>query len=345
MTASDVIAFKAIFRQELRGYRPFWEGVTRAFKNPDVGEPLIKKSSTTDELLASLRNNVDAAENYYVSADMMKLATAASEVMPDDAEIKPQSIPTPQGFMVFATPFRMWDIRGSVVVVNAVMWSVYGGHVSLTMLTDKYDPLERQAFSLRAYAYDGSRPVSIDEFPRLSPLHLGRVEFNNPLPQSITLQGAKPIPPEVTVTVRQDEDGNVFWAADDDGFTAEDMKPVRKTDTFSKFITTVWRLMKQTLVATREEEAVDKRSRRLAHKHLADKRHVTIIALRRVEYHGKGDRQWVLDHRVLVRGYTRKQWYGSGEDQWFDYIYIQPYIKGPEGTPLVITDKINALVR
>ena len=119
---------------------------------------------------------------------------------------------------------------------------------------------------------------------------------------------------------------------------------MNKPATEATFLTVVWRLMRQTVVEVRPEQP-DKRARRMAEKHLRGDRHITVIALRKREYHGKGERTWVLDHRILVDGYWRWQWYGSGDERWGDYIYIHPHVRGPDGAPLVVTDKVRALLR
>jgi hypothetical protein len=46
-----------------------------------------------------------------------------------------------------------------------------------------------------------------------------------------------------------------------------------------------------------------------------------------------------------VRGYWRRQWYGSGAERWQDWIYVHPYIKGPDSAPLLVRERVNALLR
>ena len=56
------------------------------------------------------------------------------------------------------------------------------------------------------------------------------------------------------------------------------------------------------------------------------------------------ERAWTLDHRVLVRGYWRRSALQAPDGHWAEkQIYIGPYVKGPEGAPLVVTKKVNDL--
>ena len=62
---------------------------------------------------------------------------------------------------------------------------------------------------------------------------------------------------------------------------------------------------------------------------------VRFILLRRMareQGQAKGVGQ-TYSHRWLVSGHFRHQWYPS--EQTHKVIWIEPYVKGPEGTPLV----------
>lgn len=341
MPAPDALVRHAEFRQELDGgvYENFIREMVPSLLNPDVGAPIIPATWDHHRVLSDLRTWADAARTYYVAPDMMRLAIGAMEQLPDDAEVRKESPMSPQGFLWMPEPLRIMDVRGRLLAVNAILWSAFGDGVTVWLLADKYDPLN-DAFQ-RAQGFDNDEMRTM---PRLTPWHGMSIIFGKPLPTTLMLQGQKPIPPDVPVEVRQSPTGDIAWAIGDDGMVAEDMHPVAKPAHEAQFLTVLWRLMRQTVVSVREEE-VGKRARRLAEKHLNPKRHVTVIELRKHEYHGKGDRTWSLDHRVLVQGHWRWQWYGSGEDRWGDYIYIHPYVKGPDGAPLVMTDTVIGLLR
>lgn len=61
---------------------------------------------------------------------------------------------------------------------------------------------------------------------------------------------------------------------------------------------------------------------------------VIVVRLRRVYQEkgtGESDVQW--QHRWMVRGHWRRQWYGKTREH--KMIYIAPFIKGPEGKPFL----------
>lgn len=339
MPASDALYQQAQLRQELSSltYSLFMEAMVPSMQNPEVGPALLPSWWTPDKVRADMRLWLDAAETYYVSPDMMRLAVGASESLPHDATVEKQSPLSPQGFLWLPEPLRVIDVRGRVLAVNAILWSVIGDGAMVWLFADKYDPINAAWGRVNGYGDQA-------DLPRLTPWHGFSLRWGEPLPMSLQLRGQKPIPPEVPVQVREDGDGNVAWLIGDDGMSAEDMEPEYRPATEAQFLTVVWRLMRQTIVDLRDEQ-VDKRTRRLAEKHLRGDRHVTVIALRHKESRREGDREWSLDHRILVRGFWRRQWYGSGDARWQDWVFIHPHIRGPEGTPLVITQKVNALIQ
>lgn len=112
---------------------------------------------------------------------------------------------------------------------------------------------------------------------------------------------------------------------------------------FATMLTT-WLFMGQTLTTSTPVEP-DKRSRRK----IAHRGHPTApvryISLRRTiragEHEPAGSRAY--SHQWLVGGHWRNQWYRSkGVHR---PIYIHPYIKGPEGAPLLHAEKVYTLTR
>ena len=341
MPASDALAQRAMLAEELTSgpYERFLADMVPSMQNPDVGAPMVPRHWTwehvRDDMLLALR----ASETYYITPDMMSLAVAGMETLPEDAVVRKESPMSSHGFMWMPAALRIVDVRGYVLAVNAVLWAEGPDGVLVWMFADKYDPLN-DAFQ-RAKGYEVSKHGHL--IPRLTPWGALYIKYGQPLPKSLKLKGQRPVPPDVPVQVVE-KDGSVAWLIGDGGMSPEDMQPVRAPADEALFLTVVWRLMRQTIVDVREEE-VDKRSRRLAQRHLNAERHVTVIALRHKESRRDGDRTWSLDHRFLVRGHWRHQWYGSGEHRWQDWVWIAPFIKGPEGAPLIVTDKVNALVR
>lgn len=103
-----------------------------------------------------------------------------------------------------------------------------------------------------------------------------------------------------------------------------------------------WLLMQQR-VATIVEQSPDRAAmRRLARLgHAAEP--VRVISLRQLEHHGGPGTDREYHHRWVVRGHWRNQWYASQERN--VPIWISPYVKGPDGAPLLAGEKVYAWTR
>jgi hypothetical protein len=106
----------------------------------------------------------------------------------------------------------------------------------------------------------------------------------------------------------------------------------------------LWLMLDQTIVNTREEHVRPKHSHRARKMNLPTM--VTIIDLRRLEGYkpadGESHTEW--SHRWVTRGHWRWQPCGVGRTE-RKRIWINDFIKGPEGKPLVISQKVYALRR
>lgn len=108
----------------------------------------------------------------------------------------------------------------------------------------------------------------------------------------------------------------------------------------------LWRLMQQRLTSVTEEEAPRQIRRQLERRNRPTRR-VTVVTLRHAPTPPGEERDVQWSHRWLVRGHWRKQPYKDPDtgETFHRYIYIHGYVKGPEGAPLLIRDKVYALVR
>ncbi|WP_062215703.1 hypothetical protein [Streptomyces sp. NBRC 109706] len=107
-----------------------------------------------------------------------------------------------------------------------------------------------------------------------------------------------------------------------------------------------WLLMQQPQLVDRTREAAGPADRRRAHREGRPSPDVTVVDLRRQytpsdrppeddEYEGRRYR-----HRWVVSGHWRQQPYGPGREQRRQQ-WIPAYIKGPDGAPLLATERVN----
>jgi hypothetical protein len=100
-----------------------------------------------------------------------------------------------------------------------------------------------------------------------------------------------------------------------------------------------WLLMQQR-IATVTEQRPDRASGRRLQRAGKPVDAVRVITLRHPEHHGHPTSDRTYHHRWVVRGHWRKQWYPSQERN--VPIWITPYVKGPDGAPLLAGEKVYA---
>ena len=108
------------------------------------------------------------------------------------------------------------------------------------------------------------------------------------------------------------------------------------------------RIMQQPYAARATEHAPRAAAKRLARQDASTG--ITVITFRQPQRPPRertAEPAWTLDHRILVRGHWRRhQHYKTLDGRWAEKeVYIGPYVKGPEGAPLVVTKKVNDLIR
>lgn len=114
-----------------------------------------------------------------------------------------------------------------------------------------------------------------------------------------------------------------------------------------RWLSALWLLASQVNVSTKVTEMPDRPARRRSERVKLDPK-VTVVKLRRLREpsdHEPGDgtgREW--HHRWIVGGHWRNQPFGPGRSLRRP-VWIAPYVKGPEGKPLVSRPKVKALVR
>jgi hypothetical protein len=132
--------------------------------------------------------------------------------------------------------------------------------------------------------------------------------------------------------------------------------PEHSLSSTSRFVLALQMLMRQELPALNRWLIPRSQVRTLRRQHLP-LNPVTVVDLRRREarHHENAPEPSGrhLTHRHLVRGHWRRYWVGpdheqhpgNGPDKVAIWLYVAPFIKGPEGTPLVISEKVNVVRR
>jgi len=117
-----------------------------------------------------------------------------------------------------------------------------------------------------------------------------------------------------------------------------------------RFMVALFRFVWQELLVRDTPEEVNRATRRQAQRLTGLKEPITILKLRRARHASDGTGEGCrLDHRVLVRGHARNQWYpslGPSDDpDAHRLIWIAPHVRGPEDAPFLTKPKATAIVR
>jgi hypothetical protein len=286
---------------------------------------------------------------FYVDPRMTALVTAAAESMPSDSVLRPEDLPATHGFLLIPQGLSEIDLRGQLMIHNAVAWFQRAGGMDLWFLSNKYE--ERDMVNQRHLRYFGEEKMTA--LPQFTAAVYTRIEFGEGVP--LSLGSTKVLPPEITETMRVITDPKTGAVAQmwGEGYDLNewigDSMEISPNGVVA-WIMAMWRLMQQTIIDVRSEP-VDRGLRKQVRKRRMKHEDVTVIALRKRK-HADGETGTEIEwsHRWLVRGHWRKQWVGPrdgevGVDRYQTPVWIHPHVKGPDDAPFLVRDHVYSLER
>jgi hypothetical protein len=323
---------------------------TEAVANPiGMFSPRVPYDPSSDGLRQKMERGILMSLPFYIDPRMNALVTAAAESLPVDTVLRPENLPATHGFLLIPDGISEVDLRGQLMVHNAIAWFQRAGGVDVWFLSNKND--ERDMLNIKHHRIFGDEMVRM--FPTIMPAVYGRIEFGESVPFSIG--GTKVLPPEVTAeltVIKDPKTGSYAWAwpqgYDMDEWIANSIEVGPNPSMI--WLMAVWLLMQQTIVDVRTEP-VDRPLRKAAIKRKMKQSEVSVIALRKrkaASIEGESQIEW--SHRWLVRGHWRQQWVGPrdgemGVERYQTPIWIHPHIKGPDNAPLLVRDHVYSLER
>lgn len=313
----------------------------------------------TEMVLADEASDLAAASLYILTPQMCDVTVAAAQTLtPEDlALLAEDDLPSPAGLVVLPQPLLVSAVTGDLGDDRAYRWRSPARIQPLSAGRH----LRRTVPAVRMSLYhDAHGPVRPDTF--IAYESAARAA-GTPLPPLI-LDAMRAVPLGYHATQEQEEDLKRFTgAARSTGeatrelYASEGLDENRVTGEYTpgsqiddaddlfmaKFLFAFWRLCEQRIAVT--EAAGIPHSARV----LADKAGVApdvrIIRLRRPVQPGAdgpaGGRDW--QHRWVVRMHKVRQWYPS--EQRHKVLYRGPYIKGPEGKPMLGGEAVHGLIR
>jgi hypothetical protein len=307
-----------------------WGGASQA-----QAEEVIRSSAAAN--IQALDHNLHDAAAYYVTKDMADLVTYSASQLEELDRISREIIPSAAGIARFegGIPFR--DVRGATLRISWLVWGPVV--VGSRHIAGGGEPTEATAIWL--FNDHREEPDMIGqrveaEFPGIERL-IGRWGFiaTDTVYEGQRLGPAWRMPPE-ELTELIEEQGSI---------------PVEFTNT-NRLIHAFWLLLGQT-VTDIGEAPIDRARRKRAQKMSLPPR-VTIVRLRNTagrQQPGESLVEW--NHRWVVKGHWH--WFHCGPNHplaqeiepgvYMCRRWLAPYVKGPEGKPLVITEKVYKLER
>ena len=298
-----------------------------------------------------------------MSPNMFSLVAATAQDMPDEP-LRPEDLPSQNGFLWLGEPISELDIRGRLLRHHAVVWAAVGSQVAVSWFADRSDNRDEINQNLRR---EKMRDVGRFMLAESTVLHFGKDLPKSPDTTSIRqLRDYDVLPDDWEIsydvsyeTFTDDEGLNHIrytpvvardWMITDEQFSLiedayEALHDTERINPGLKQLVCFWRLCQQTLTAKEYHPPNRALRKQLIRRKMVPKA-VTVITLRRRKSTGESQNHVEWDHRWVRRGHWRQQWFGSySTERYQRAIYINPTICGPEDKPLIIRPHVNVLKR
>jgi hypothetical protein len=340
---------------------PVLRGVWRSQLTEDIFKSLHVPTETAKANAAAYMQSMDRAmkdaDAYHVSEDMTNLVVHAASLLDETDRMSRQLAPSRSGLVRFEQPLPMRDIRGKQLSISWMGWGPV--LVSIQTRHDVREPQEAMCVWMWNDHQDAPDEIALTlmdpaDDPRLYEFSIGKLGRWGFIGGETVYDNMRLGP----AYVEADEARRAAILADGDipvGFT----NPLR-------YLHALWMLLGQTVVNVEERQLDRPYARRAKRMNLP--RRVTVIELRRREGRRQpGETMVEWNHRWVVKGHWRWQQYGPRRhehaygpvqvngrvlvrecdtcDARIERIWIDPFVKGPDGKPLIVTDKVYALMR
>jgi hypothetical protein len=323
-----------------------YEDYTGAFFIKGMQGRLGPKKSTDEELYVAgvawcqqEANMLNIASLFHVTDSMTEVAKIAGEKLPEDEVWTEEMLPAKRGVLVFEKPLEVMDAWNRVVTIAMITWvAVWAEKRSKTVIDfTYYTDMETEADDYnKIMKLNGDFESFRMRTGRMSMAHIDAHEIGGKVGVWTTEED-----PEVLEYRQTHQDQHA-----DDRWHLEPADPGTRPQfgNVEHVVFAIFALMSQTIVAL-SEETDHKLARRFRNKKRPPAM-VTVIQLRRKEYHGyhdPGTGIW-LNYRSMTRGHWRNQPYGPGRSE-VKRIWVLAYWRGPEDAPIWQPKRVSTLAR
>lgn len=355
MRAPEILEHKAELMQRMENpeLRKAWRyQVAQDITNPraKIQEAVPSEISISQgaAVIEALRITLPKAEAFHVNHEMSTLIQYAASQLDDMDRIDRMVMPTRSGIARFEGGLPFYDVRGRKMLISWAVWCPVmvsyarpradsGEPFEATVVYLFNDHIEEPDAIYHLLAKDaadgGFPPEAVVAVKKL----VGRWGFigANNLYDGMRL-GPALMETSPTHAARILAEGDTPSA-----YT----NPIRMMHAF-------WLLLGQTVADTSDAHLTSRRRKKAMQAGIPAR--VTVIQLRRTEGHrAEGESLVEWSHRWVVRGHWA--WYHCGPDhpqaqevesgRFMCRLWRAPFVKGPAGKPLVVTEKVYALHR
>jgi len=308
--------------------RDYLNGFVKALERAGAynGEGVLEHpDGAAEALVGAATGGLPSCDPFYVSGDLAELIDWAADSFQPEPLIATDLI-VPGGFAYFSKPIFLKDTHRLQMPIRAIQWNAAFEHDStggtgpaIRFEQDEGQPIGGVILTFYSHRADGDPGGDRSTYPDM------RI-------------GGSDLAMEYVTLLRFGEMHDAF----------NDDESLRDVLTHVKVF---FRLCQQTIAVPRRERVprpVWKRARAT----WKDIREVVVFTLRRAkpsQYEGE-EREVEWNHRWMVSGHWRNQPYVERDDQGnkrtvYRQIWIAPYIKGPDGKPLILKRRAFELVR
>jgi hypothetical protein len=294
-----------------------WLDAFMSVRSAATGEPPTPRE--LDAIRRITATPWETGEPYVVAPAMTAIVAAAGQALDLTGEVLPNDIaPDDSGVLLLPEPIYQRDLTGVVTSIGAITWAKTANVTTgastwfVCGWADHHDPLDPAA----------RRRELIDARPQL-----GRQFGPYVLVTLDALPIGRPVEPRPDLPVIDDAD--IDWQNAPDGRYLLDEATMR-TKVSAAVVYAFWRIQAQPLASV-AAAPLDRDTR--------------VVMLRRTSplaEPGDGDPKWHYRVRFFVRGHWRRLTDRDGNPY---RIWINAHIKGPDGAPLLLGEKVAVLAR
>jgi len=307
----------------------FWKHSIHRHSFADAFEFQIRQfRSTMGEAVDTfLVSRLDNAETFYVRNQIIDRLWHFTDVYEahEHETIEYQDLPCPRGFIYLEKPIHLFDTRGRVCSVKAILWSEERGGVSIVEFSDARDPLDE----INTLDYNGTGKPTYEtcELPlfHIMPWAWGK-KIRNLTADDFRMQELG--------------DPNDTTPEERDMMVQNLPSTVQSMDRFNGFLISLWEFVQQQIPhRMRADRPMLKRLQR-AHSPLSE---VTVVDLRAED---PPPRHVDPDHVPQTVLWTHRWRSREHKRRWIDKhgnyreTTVSASVKGPEHLPLIEKDRI-----